>query len=73
MKNIFPGDHGSTYGGYSLACAVAQEAIQVIIDEKLSENSKSMGNVLLNNLSELRSKDYIKDLRGIGLFCAIEF
>ena len=40
MSNIYPGEHGSTYGGNSLACVVARESIQVLIDEKMVENSK---------------------------------
>lgn len=43
MMNIFPGEHGSTYGGNSLACVVAREAIQVLKDEKLVENSEKLG------------------------------
>ena len=50
MMNIFPGEHGSTYGGNSLACVVAREAVQTLIEEKMVENSYKMGQVLLNNL-----------------------
>lgn len=53
MLNIFPGEHGSTYGGNSLACAVAREAIQVLKDEGMVENSHKMGKYLLDNLKPL--------------------
>jgi len=43
-----PGDHGSTYGGNPIACAVAREALKVIIDEKLIERSAELGKYLLN-------------------------
>ena len=79
MKNIRPGEHGSTYGGNSLACAIAQEAIQVLLDENMVKNSEEMGKQLLNNLQELKGLRGIKDVRGkgtifnLGLFLAIEF
>jgi len=53
MMNIFPGEHGSTYGGNSLACAVAREAVATLLEEKMVENSATMGNLLLKNLSVL--------------------
>jgi ornithine--oxo-acid transaminase len=43
MDNIKPGEHGSTYGGNPLACAVTKVALDVLIDEKMSENSAEMG------------------------------
>ena len=50
MNTIRPGQHGSTYGGNPLACAVTMKALEVIIDEKLSENSTAMGSYLLSVL-----------------------
>lgn len=70
MLNIQPGEHGSTYGGNPLACAVAMEALQVITDEHLCENAAVMGNLLHNGLQKLR-KDMVIHVRGKGLFQAI--
>lgn len=66
-----PGDHGSTFGGNPLACAVAREALKVIIDEKLPERSFELGKYLLEKLRNMNSK-HIKELRGNGLFIGIE-
>lgn len=66
-----PGDHGSTFGGNPLACAVAREALKVIIDEKLPERSFELGKYLLEKLRNINSK-HIKELRGKGLFIGIE-
>lgn len=66
-----PGDHGSTFGGNPLACAVAREALKVIIDEKLPERSFELGKYLLEKLRNINSK-HIKELRGKGLFVGIE-
>jgi ornithine--oxo-acid transaminase len=52
MNTIRPGQHGSTYGGNPLACAVTQTALKVIIDEKLSENSAVLGDYLLSVLKQ---------------------
>jgi ornithine--oxo-acid transaminase len=70
MLNIQPGEHGSTYGGNPLACAVAMEALQVITDENLCENADAMGNLLHAGLQKLR-KDMVIHVRGKGLFQAI--
>jgi ornithine--oxo-acid transaminase len=69
MLNIKPGQHGSTYGGNPLACVVAQEAIQVIIDEKLCENAMALESVLRDELMRL-PKSLIKLVRGKGLMWA---
>lgn len=71
MLCIRPGEHGSTFGGNPLGCAVAREALQVILDEGMIENSKQLGAYLLEQLQGLRSP-LIKSVRGKGLFCAIE-
>jgi len=67
------GDHGSTFGGNPLGCAVAMAVIDTIKDEKLLENSKTVGKYLKDKLIQLGSKyDCITDVRGFGLFLAIE-
>ena len=70
MLTIKPGQHGSTYGGNPLACRIGMEALQILIDEKLVENSQKMGDVLINELKKL-PKDVVTHVRGRGLFCAI--
>ncbi len=66
-----PGDHGSTFGGNPLACAVARTALRVLIDEKLSERSEELGGYFLAKLRDLRSP-VIKEIRGRGLWIGIE-
>jgi ornithine--oxo-acid transaminase len=66
-----PGDHGSTFGGNPLACAVARAALKVIADERLSERSAELGAYALARLSALRSP-HLKSVRGKGLWLAIE-
>ena len=66
-----PGDHGSTFGGNPLACAVARAALKVIEDENLVENSLVMGSYLKGLLSSIRSP-YIKEVRGKGLLIGVE-
>lgn len=72
MDVFHPGDHGSTFGGNALAAAVGLEALNVLMEEKLTERSAEMGTYLLGKLHALRSP-LIKDLRGKGLFIGIEF
>lgn len=72
MLTIKPGEHGSTYGGNPLACAVAIEALQVVIDEQLAENAEEMGIVFRNRMNHLKSKTNMVTLvRGMGLLNAI--
>jgi ornithine--oxo-acid transaminase len=66
-----PGEHGSTFGGNPLACAVARTAIKVLIDENMVENSAAMGEYFLSGLSHIKSP-HIKEIRGRGLFIAVE-
>ncbi|UCF84148.1 MAG: ornithine--oxo-acid transaminase [Desulfobacteraceae bacterium] len=66
-----PGDHGSTFGGNPLACAVARTAIKVLIDENMIENSAAMGKYFLSGLSDIKGP-HIKEVRGKGLFIAVE-
>ncbi|XP_030032035.1 ornithine aminotransferase, mitochondrial [Manduca sexta] len=70
MDVIKPGTHGSTYGGNPLACAVAREAINVLLEEKLCENSERLGHVLRAELAKI-PKSMITTIRGKGLMCAI--
>lgn len=66
-----PGDHGSTFGGNPLACAVAREALRVMEDENLVENSLFMGHYLKESLSNIASP-YVKEVRGMGLLIGVE-
>ena len=70
MLTIKPGDHGSTYGGNPLACKVAMTALQVLVDEKMAENSVIQGEHLRNELIAL-GHEHIAVVRGKGLFNAI--
>jgi ornithine--oxo-acid transaminase len=66
-----PGDHGSTFGGNPLACAVARTALRVLVEEKLVERSAELGAYFLDRLKTLRSPD-IREVRGRGLWIGIE-
>ena len=70
MLTIKPGEHGSTYGGNPLACAVAIASLKVLKEEKLAENAESMGILLREGLAKLNSP-LIKTIRGKGLLNAI--
>ncbi len=70
MLTIKPGEHGSTYGGSALACAVAMEAISVLKDEKMSERAVELGDLLRDQLRKIGSK-HISIVRGKGLLNAI--
>ncbi len=66
-----PGDHGSTFGGNPLACAVARAALRVVVDEKLAHRSKELGEFALERLRAIKS-DKIVEIRGMGLWLGIE-
>jgi ornithine--oxo-acid transaminase len=70
MLTIQPGEHGSTYGGNPLACAVAMTALQVLKDEKMEDNAHSMGILFRNEIKKLDSP-FIELIRGKGLLNAI--
>jgi len=66
-----PGDHGSTFGGNPLACAVARTALKVIKEERMAENAANLGKYFLEKLSEIKSP-YVKEVRGKGLLIGVE-
>jgi len=70
MLTIKPGEHGSTYGGNPLACAVAIASLKVLKEEKMAENAEAMGQLLREELVKLNSP-LIKTVRGKGLLNAI--
>jgi ornithine--oxo-acid transaminase len=71
VMDVFnPGDHGSTFGGNPLGAAVAREAVQVIIDEKLVEKSEKLGDYFMERLKAIKAKS-IKKVRGRGLFIGV--
>ncbi len=67
-----PGEHGSTFGGNPLACAIARAALKVLFDEGLIENSFTQGEYFLSELKKISHPD-IKEVRGRGLMVALEF
>jgi ornithine--oxo-acid transaminase len=66
-----PGDHGSTYGGNPLACAVGRTALKVLIEEGMIENSAKLGPYFMDELKKIKSP-IIKDVRGKGLMIGVE-
>lgn len=72
LSLMTPGSHGSTFGGNPLACAVAQEAMDLLVEEKLADHSAKMGTYMLERLRKIKSP-FIKEVRGMGLWAGIEF
>jgi ornithine--oxo-acid transaminase len=66
-----PGEHGSTFGGNPLACAVARMALRVLVEEGMVENSAKMGEYFLQELKQIASP-LVKEVRGKGLMIGIE-
>ncbi|THK35122.1 ornithine--oxo-acid transaminase [Ensifer sp. MPMI2T] len=66
-----PGQHGSTFGGNPLACAIARAALKALTEEGMIENSARMGERFQSGLRDIRS-NVIKDVRGRGLMLAVE-
>jgi ornithine--oxo-acid transaminase len=71
MDVLQPGEHGSTFGGNPLACAIARAAIRVLDEEKMVENAAEMGGYFLEGLKAIESP-LIKTVRGRGLLLAVE-
>ena len=72
MDVLQPGEHGSTFGGNPLACAVARTALNVLVEENLIDNAAEMGGYFLNRLKTI-DNPMIKEVRGRGLMIGIEF
>ena len=71
MGVLHPGQHGSTFGGNPLACAVATAALKVLVDESLPQNASEMGELFRRGLKEINSP-IVKTVRGKGLLNAID-
>jgi ornithine--oxo-acid transaminase len=73
MLSIKPGEHGSTFGGNPVACAVASTAIDILEEENLALNAQLRGDQLISGLRKLQSEcPILRSVRGKGLLCAIE-
>lgn len=66
-----PGEHGSTFGGNPLACAVARKAMEVLVKDGLIQNAADMGDYFMQQLKRI-SNPLIKEIRGRGLLVAVE-
>ena len=66
-----PGDHGSTFGGNPFACALALEALRIIVEEKLPERAQEMGAYFMSRLREI-SSPHVREVRGKGLLIGVE-
>jgi ornithine--oxo-acid transaminase len=73
MLTIQPGQHGSTLGGNPLACAVMRAALDVLLDEKLTENARAMGEVFRERMRRVQAKrpEVVELVRGKGLLNAV--
>jgi ornithine--oxo-acid transaminase len=71
MNVLHPGEHGSTFGGNPLACAVARAALRVLVEEGMTENAARVGQRLKTSLASIRA-DSVKEVRGRGLLIAVE-
>lgn len=71
MGVLKPGEHGSTFGGNPLGCAVARMALKVLVEEGMIENAAKQGERLTDGFRALRS-DIVKEVRGRGLMIAVE-
>jgi ornithine--oxo-acid transaminase len=72
MGVLQPGEHGSTFGGNPLACAIARTALKVLVEEGMIDNAMEMGKYFLQGLRQIRNPQ-IKEVRGKGLLIAVEF
>jgi len=71
MSVLQPGEHGSTFGGNPLACAVSRTALNVLIEEGMIENAAEMGSYFLKGLKQINNP-MIHEVRGKGLLIAVE-
>lgn len=71
MDVFHPGDHGSTFGGNPLGCAVARAAVQVLVDEKMIENSAELGGYMMEQLQAI-AHPHIQEVRGRGLWIGLQ-
>ncbi|MEW5683430.1 MAG: ornithine--oxo-acid transaminase [Pseudomonadota bacterium] len=71
MSVLHPGEHGSTFGGNPLACAVARAALKVLVEEGMIENAARVGDHLQGRLADLRAPS-VREVRGRGLMIAVE-
>ncbi|MCG3138310.1 MAG: Ornithine aminotransferase [Phycisphaerae bacterium] len=71
MQVMTPGIHGSTFGGMPLSCAVARQALRVLVDEGLTERALEMGNYFMQQLRNLNSH-HVREIRGKGLLIGME-
>lgn len=71
MSVFVPGNHGSTFGGNPLACAVGRAAVEVVVEERLADNSFRLGEYLKSELVKMNSP-YVAEVRGRGLFIGVE-
>jgi ornithine--oxo-acid transaminase len=71
LGTLKPGQHGSTFGGNPLACAVARAALRVLVEEGMIENAAVQGVRFLDGLKSIRA-NIIREVRGKGLMLAVE-
>jgi ornithine--oxo-acid transaminase len=71
MGVLQPGEHGSTFGGNPLACAIARTALKVLVEENMIENAAEIGTYFLTALKQINNP-MIKEVRGIGLMIGLE-
>jgi len=72
MDVMDPGSHGSTFAGNPFACAVATSFLKFMLEEQLPKKAKMMGRYFMNELKKIESQ-YVKEIRGKGLFIGVEF
>jgi ornithine--oxo-acid transaminase len=72
MSVLQPGEHGSTFGGNPLGCAVARTALNVLVEEGMIENAAEMGTYFMEGLQEI-DHPHLKEIRGRGLMIGVEF